>query len=60
MQISKLGAEQMSEGVILPSPADGACKYCQLNGLCGVTDDLVRKLKKVTQKTIEDSVKGEN
>ena len=60
MQISKLGAKQMTDGVIIPSPIESACAYCGLKGLCGVSEEYVRKIKKVTQKTIEESIKGDN
>ncbi len=33
--VSRMGAREMSEGNVAPSPAFGACEFCKLSGSCG-------------------------
>ena len=32
--VARRGVKEMLEGNIIPSPADGACKYCKMGGSC--------------------------
>ena len=49
-QVAGEGLSEISEGVIIPSPYEGACAYCQFLGLCGYleeSDNRTRKIAKV-------------
>ena len=59
VKISELAAEQMNEGVIVNSPYEGECRYCQYKSLCDFSEVKERKLGKVEKDTIEQAVKGE-
>ena len=58
--VSEKAVERMSEGVIVPSPYEGVCKYCEYSALCGLNGENQRTVGKVTEQTIVQSVKGGN
>ena len=59
MQMCNNATEQMSTGVIAPTPIEKECDYCKYKGLCGYAYRFERKLGKVDASTIDDAVKGE-
>lgn len=58
VEISSLAAKRMSEGVIVPSPYEGVCTYCEFKSLCGDLG-VERKVGKVVESTITDSGVGD-
>lgn len=54
LRISAKGAEQIANGIILPSPIDGACDYCDYKGMCAFfadassTERIIKKVEKAT------------
>lgn len=58
-KISKLGAQQMTEGVIVASPLEKQCDFCKLKGLCGVNKEFIRKIGKISAKNIVSAVEEE-
>lgn len=59
VKISEKGVEEISSGYIETTPYDGACKYCSYNGLCGYTNevcDKTRKVNGVNSTTIEKAI----
>ncbi|MBQ9734898.1 MAG: exodeoxyribonuclease V subunit gamma [Clostridia bacterium] len=57
VEISSLAAKRMTDGVIVPSPFEGVCDYCEFKSLCGGLG-VERSLGKVCEKTITDAKKG--
>lgn len=58
--VARQGAKEMAEGNASPSPAEGACKRCQLAGSCGFAlglDGEERKKAKVDCRTIAGIVR---
>ncbi len=63
LKISAKGAEQIANGVILPSPAEDVCEYCDYKGMCEFCADLSsteRVVKKVEKNTITDGADSED
>ena len=58
LKISEQAVKNLKQGVIIPSPYDGACEFCNLKGVCDTENSIERKLDKVTSDTIKNSVKG--
>ncbi len=56
--ICEKGAEQMLDGVIVPSPYENTCEYCAYKGVC-LEDAKSRKTNGVDKFTICDAVKEE-
>ncbi|MBP5308081.1 MAG: PD-(D/E)XK nuclease family protein [Clostridia bacterium] len=61
VKIAERGCEEISEGVIAPSPYGDKCKYCKYSGVCGFdgTRGKARKEKNVSDKTIAEAVEEE-
>ena len=57
-KVSDIAAKQLCEGVIVPSPAKEACKYCDYKAMCKSAFVGEREERTVTSKTIIDAVKG--
>ncbi len=57
-KVSDIAAKQLCDGVIVPSPAKDACKYCDFKAMCNSTFVAEREERTVTSKTIIDAVKG--
>lgn len=60
--VARKGAAEMTGGNILPSPAEGACGYCQFAGSCGFAvgvDGEERKKIKVDCKRVAQVVREE-
>ena len=57
--MSENAVKGIESGVILPSPYDGACKYCKYSGFCGGENSNERKVKSVSSDVIEKAVKEE-
>ena len=58
-KLAENGVDDIASGVILSTPMDGACRYCEYASIClhdPTTDDRTRKPPKVTPKTIADAV----
>lgn len=62
--VASEGVSEINEGVIIASPSEKACEYCEYHGLCGydaATDARTRSLnEKVNKNTILAAVNGEN
>ncbi len=56
--VCEKSALNMKEGVIVASPLEKACEYCQFFGMCDNEHKLTRKIKKVTDQTILSSVEN--
>ncbi len=41
------GISEISEGVIIPSPYEGACEYCKYHGICGYDEERDGRTRKV-------------
>lgn len=50
---AKVGAKEMREGFIAPSPYEGACDYCKYGGACGFHKDVCATRKEGTLKPTE-------
>lgn len=58
--VARQGAAEMAQGYASPSPAEGACKHCQLSGSCGFAaglDGEERKKAKVDCRTVAGIVR---
>ncbi len=58
VEISSLAAKRMSDGVIVPSPFEGVCNYCEYKSICGGIG-VEREIGKVKESTITDAKKGD-
>ena len=58
VEISSLAAKRMTDGVIVPSPFEGVCDYCEYKSLCGGLG-VERTIGKVLESTITDAKKGD-
>ncbi len=58
-RISEKAAERIDQGVIVPSPIEGACEYCEFKVLCPFDKVTERKINSVEEQTIIESVGGE-
>jgi ATP-dependent helicase/nuclease subunit B len=56
--VSEKAVEEMSNGVIVPSPYDNQCEYCNFKGMCKKQDEEGRKVKSVNEQVIFEAVKG--
>ena len=56
LKVSELAVKRISEGYVVASPYDDACKYCEFLALCEQKDAKVRKFDKITDKTIKQAV----
>ena len=59
LKMCEQGAIRMQDGVIVPSPYDNACAFCEYKGMCGGEFSAVRKLRGVDENIIYDACKGE-
>ena len=50
LKASEAAVENMTEGVIVASPYENVCEYCEYSALCGVKDATPR-----TVGTVEDN-----
>ncbi|MBQ7164702.1 MAG: PD-(D/E)XK nuclease family protein [Clostridia bacterium] len=59
VKIAERGCEEISEGIIAPSPYEGKCRNCAYSGVCGFeeTRGNVRKEDGISDETIEEAVK---
>ena len=61
VKICDLAVKRMREGVIVPSPYDTACEYCQFAAMCKKPfGDNTRKVAKTSCKTIAEIDLGKN
>ncbi len=58
-RVSDLAAKRLCEGVIVPSPMENACKYCDYKGMCDGEFAIIRTKNTVDENTIIQAVKGE-
>ena len=52
VSISELATSQLLDGVIVPSPYENTCDYCQYKGICKQDKQMARKLNAVSKETI--------
>ena len=57
VSVSSLAVKRMEEGVIVPSPYQGTCDYCDYKALCGGVG-IPRSVEKVSEKTFTDATQG--
>ncbi|MBE7081918.1 MAG: hypothetical protein E7372_05105 [Clostridiales bacterium] len=57
VNISELATSQLKEGVIVPSPYEKVCEYCEFKGICKQEKQLERKVKSVSAQTIVEAQK---
>lgn len=60
VKVADLAAKRMDEGVLVASPFNDACKYCEYKAMCDVDEQSIRKVGCVSEKTFEDNNGGEN
>ncbi|MBE5733507.1 MAG: hypothetical protein E7347_00475 [Clostridiales bacterium] len=58
--VSEKAVQNMKNGVIVASPYDGACDYCEYSALCGLKDACQRTIGAVDDSTFTSISKGEN
>lgn len=58
VSVAENAARYMNEGVIVPSPYDDVCSYCEYVTLCGATDAKKRTVGKVTEETFINAMDG--
>ncbi len=56
--MSENAIKDMKNGVIVPSPYENACEYCEYKALCGVEEPKVRKVRSVKSDDIYDALHG--
>lgn len=62
-KVSTEGAEEMCDGVIVPSPYEGSCAYCKFGGICGYDGEVEQKTRNVgavTKSTIARAVEEDD
>ena len=59
LKISEKAVSNMNDGVIVASPFEKSCEYCQYGALCGVKGTKERKVRTVSEDVIYKSVQGE-
>jgi len=52
VSISELAASQLSDGVIVPSPYENTCDYCEFKGICKQQKQMARKIGAISKETI--------
>ncbi len=52
VNVSELATSQLKDGVIVPSPYENACDYCEYRGICKQEKQKARKLGSVSAETI--------
>lgn len=52
IKTSELAAEQLQDGIIVASPYDRTCEYCEFKGMCPNLDGNKRQLKSVNSDSI--------
>ena len=55
----KNAVENMKEGVIVPSPVESACKHCKFMSMCNVLDKDKRKINKISENEIAETISKE-
>lgn len=58
IKMSESASRQMSDGIIVPSPYDETCQYCEFYSMCKVTDEEKRQVESVDEEIIKDSIIG--
>ena len=60
--VSEKGAEEISEGVIAPSPYADKCRYCKFSAICGTDERSVKERKEnnVNAETIIEATENDN
>lgn len=58
IKMSDKAVRDMKEGVIVASPYEKACEYCEYKALCGVAEPNVRKVKAVKSEDIYTALHG--
>ena len=59
VSVSELATSQLKEGVIVPSPYENTCDYCDFKGICQQIKERARTLGKISADTIVKANKEE-
>ncbi len=46
-EIAGKGLEEIIDGVIIPSPYQGACEYCKYHGICGYNEQIDNRTREI-------------
>ncbi len=57
-QIAGAGLNEITEGVIVPSPYEGACSYCKYLGICGYDEESFGRGRKIEEISKEDILRA--
>ena len=60
LSVSELAVKQLKEGVIVPSPYEKTCEYCEYKGICHQDKKSARTLSTVKKETIINAPKEKN
>lgn len=60
LSISELAVKQLRDGVIVPSPYEKTCDYCEYKGICHQSKNGARTLNSVKKETIINAPKGKD
>jgi ATP-dependent helicase/DNAse subunit B len=55
--VSEKAVERMDEGVIIPSPYQNTCEYCEYGAFCSFNGEK-REVETVTENTVTNALKG--
>lgn len=58
VSVAENAAKYMNDGVIVPSPYDDVCSYCEYVTLCGAANAKKRNVGKVTEETFINAMDG--
>lgn len=56
IKIAAEGVSEINEGVIIPSPDEKACEFCEYHGLCGYDGALDGRTREINEKITKESV----
>ena len=57
-QIAGAGLSEITDGVIVPSPYEGACSYCKYLGICGYNEESDERTRKIEEVLKEDILRA--
>ena len=57
-QIATAGLNEITDGVIVPSPYDEACEHCKYLGICGYNEESDERTRKIEDLEKEDILRA--